>query len=137
MLACACGVLSGCGAARLGQFERFAEVGVAYADAAHSRVTVCASSGEVALAVSQAIHGLPRLGDSSGDGRVILPGVDTIDASSVDTGFLSHAYFAECESVITDLHALLREGKPPAERSTLVAKQAPGVPTGSSHNRHW
>ncbi len=87
MLACPCGVLSGCGAARLGQFERFAEVSVAYADAADSRVTVYASSGDVALAVSQAIHALPRLGDS-GDGLAILPGMDTVGASSVDTGFL-------------------------------------------------
>lgn len=72
-----------------------------------SPVTLYASSKDVALAASKKIHGYPRAGES-GDGLVILPGVETIDATEQDTSFLGHAYFAEERPVLADIFELFK-----------------------------
>ena len=74
--------------------------------AAQHPVTLYASSEDLALAASKAVHGYPRAGDS-GAGMLILPGVETIDATGVDTGFLKHSYFAEQRSALSDMFYLI------------------------------
>lgn len=74
--------------------------------AARHPVTLYASSEDLALAASKAVHGYPRAGDS-GAGMLILPGVETIDATGVDTGFLKHSYFAERRSALSDMFYLI------------------------------
>lgn len=76
--------------------------------AAHHPVTLYASSEDLALAASKLVHGYRRAGDS-GEGMLLLAGVETIDATGVDTGFLKHSYFAEQRSALSDMFYLIRD----------------------------
>lgn len=86
-------------------------------------VTLYASSGDMALAASRKVHGYARAGDS-GHGLVVLPGLETIDATGVDTSLLGHSYFADTRTVLSDMHALIRSGLRPAQRAGLVGVQS-------------
>ncbi len=77
--------------------------------AAQQSTTLYSSSGDIALTASQQVNGYPRAGDS-GDGLVVVPGVETIDATSVDTGLYGHSYFAEADSVLSDISYLIKTG---------------------------
>lgn len=81
-------------------------------------VTLYASSEDLALAASRKVHGSPRAGDS-GHGLVLVSGVETIDATAVDTSLLGHSYFAEARSVLSDMFYLIRKGQRPDERFGL------------------
>ena len=70
-------------------------------------ITLYASSEDEALALSQKLHAYPRAGQS-GNGLVILPPIETIDATGRDTGFLKHSYYAEDRTVISDMYYLIR-----------------------------
>lgn len=73
-------------------------------------VTLYASSEDLALVASKKVHGYPRAGDS-GRGLVVVPGVETVDATYVDTSLLGHSYFAESRSVLSDMFYLIRNGE--------------------------
>lgn len=75
-------------------------------DSAKTPVTLYASSNDRALRASYAVHGSPRAGDTR-RGVVLFPGIETIDASSVDTSLIGHSYYAENRSVISDIFYLL------------------------------
>lgn len=94
-----------------------------------SPVTLYASSNDLALVASKKVHGYPRAGDS-GRGLVVVPGIETIDATFVDTSFLGHSYFAESRSVLSDIFNLVHNGERPDRRFGLrgVDDQA---------GRHW
>jgi esterase/lipase superfamily enzyme len=81
------------------------------------RVTLYASSNDEALRLSKEVHGYPRAGDTD-DQLVIVPGVDTIDVSAVDTSFLGHSYYVDSHSVVADLFELLH-AKTPEQRQWL------------------
>lgn len=89
-----------------------------------SPVTLYASSNDLALAASRKVHGHPRAGDS-GQNLMIIPGIETIDASSVDTGFLGHSYYAETRSVLSDIFYLLRNNQRADERFGLRSAHTP------------
>ena len=74
------------------------------------RFTLYASNGDKALETSQTLHKYPRAGDA-GDDIVIAQGLETIDASAVDTALMGHSYFCENRIVIQDLFTLIMEGK--------------------------
>jgi esterase/lipase superfamily enzyme len=93
------------------------------------RVTLYASAKDKALVWSKTAHGYPRAGDAK-PSPLVMEGVDTIDASSADTSFTGHSYYADSRSVLFDLFALLRYGKPPDERFGLLAKEQNG-------RRYW
>ena len=76
--------------------------------AAQHPVTLYASSEDLALAASKLVHGYRRAGDS-GEGMLLLAGVETIDATGVDTGFLKHSYFAERRSALSDMFYLIHD----------------------------
>ncbi|MGH6932146.1 MAG: alpha/beta hydrolase [Dongiaceae bacterium] len=82
------------------------------------RSTLYVSENDDALKLSGVLHGRPRAGDSSA-GRLILPGVDTIDASAVDSDIVGHSYYGENRQVLADIFNLLRSGQPPGERFGL------------------
>lgn len=82
------------------------------------RVTLYASSNDEALLVSKKVHGYARAGDS-GDQLVVMPGMDTIDVSNVDTSLLGHSYYGDSRSVLADLFELLNESRPPQQRKWL------------------
>lgn len=89
------------------------------------KVTLYVSSGDKALLASKKVHGYPRLGDSA-EGIIVVPGVETIDATGLDTSFLEHSYFAETDSVLTDIRRLVREGLRAAQRGLREAMAGAG-----------
>lgn len=82
------------------------------------RVTLYASSKDLALRASKEVHGYPRAGDA-GSGIVVIKGVDTIDASHVDDSILAHSYFVESVPVIRDIAQMLRKRLTVQERTPL------------------
>jgi esterase/lipase superfamily enzyme len=100
--------------------ELFRRASPKFAGAAR-RLTLYASSADAALKVSQNLAGYSRAGQGGAD-VLVIPGIDTIDASSVDTSTLgfSHSYYADNSTVLSDLFGLLR-GRPPSERFGLVS----------------
>ena len=91
------------------------------------RVTLYASSNDRALIVSKEVNGYRRAGDS-GDDIVVIPEVDTIDVSSVDTSLfgLGHSYYGDNCSVLSDIVRLLRGRQPPPQRG-LERKEKGGL----------
>ncbi|MFV0295080.1 MAG: alpha/beta hydrolase, partial [Hyphomicrobiaceae bacterium] len=82
-------------------------------------ITLYASSNDKALEASRIFAGnKPRAGDvpSPPETPVIVPGIDTIDISSVSTSYLAlnHSSYAENTELLTDLKRLIRTGiRPP------------------------
>jgi esterase/lipase superfamily enzyme len=82
-----------------------------------SGVTLYSSSHDTALKASRRFHSAPRAGES-GRNLVVMPGIDTIDASAADTSLMAHSYFAKKRSVLSDVFYLFRNS-PPAQRHGL------------------
>ena len=91
---------------------------------ARSRVTLYASSKDLALLASKKVHGYPRAGDA-GAQLVLAPGLETVDASEVDTSLLGHSYFAETRTLLGDIYTLIKEDKPAGQRYGLKAVESP------------
>lgn len=79
------------------------------------RITLYASDGDNALLASKKVHGYPRAGDTA-EGIVVVPGIETIDASGLDTSLLEHSYFATAPPVISDIRRVLLDGLRAARR---------------------
>ncbi len=96
-----------------------------------SRVTLYASRNDQALKVSKTIHGYRRIGDFH-DVTLFPEGVDTIDASEVETDSIGHNYYGANESVISDICQILNGGAMADKRlSTLVSR------TATSGAKYW
>ncbi len=80
------------------------------------RVTLYASSKDKALQASSSVHGGYRRLGESGANLVVMPGLDTVDASTVSTEFLGHSYFGDSGTVLSDLKYVIRKSWPPEER---------------------
>lgn len=93
------------------------------------RVTLYASSGDRALMASHAFHGYARAGDS-GEGLVIVPGVETVDASQASSGLIGHSYFSEDRRIMEDIYALLQTGQRADNRFGLA-------PVDTDKGRYW
>jgi esterase/lipase superfamily enzyme len=86
------------------------------------RLTLYASSNDKALKASMSVHGgYPRAGIAGAD-ITIVDGLDTIDASDVDTSFMGHSYFGDNRSIISDIFYLIKHGFSPSNRSGLKSK---------------
>jgi esterase/lipase superfamily enzyme len=79
------------------------------------RITLYASSHDLALNRSYELNGVPRAG-MAGDHLVVVPGVETVDVSALDTGFLGHSYYGDHVLVVTDMLKILREHLEPPRR---------------------
>lgn len=83
-------------------------------------ITMYASSNDVALNASRRFAGgVPRAGDISADGPVVVPGIDTIDISALSTDYLAlnHSTYAERTVLLQDIEMLIRSGlRPPQLR---------------------
>ena len=97
--------------------------------AAGRPVTLYASSKDLALVASKKVHGYARAGDS-GQGIIVAPGIETVDATQVDTSLLGHSYFADARSVIADMYYLIRDGKRADKRFGLRPVETPS-------GQHW
>ena len=93
------------------------------------RVTLYASEKDRALEVSRRFHSVQRLG-SMKPLPAVVRGLDTIDASKVDTSITGHAYYGDNRSVVSDLYYLINEKLPPSRRATLRS-------AGSGPNTYW
>jgi esterase/lipase superfamily enzyme len=91
--------------------------------------TLYASANDKALKASKRLQSYCRAGDTS-CGVVVIPGIDTVDVSAVDSDFLGHFYYGDNRSVISDIFSLLTQGLPPAKRFGLRA-------VGQTPNRYW
>lgn len=81
-------------------------------------ITLYGSSNDWALKVSKVVNGKSRLGDFL-NGQFMAEGLETIDASDMDTGFLGHSYIGDSQSLLCDLRQLLNEGVKASNRKTL------------------
>ncbi|MCS6320112.1 MAG: alpha/beta hydrolase [Nitrospira sp.] len=87
------------------------------------RVTLYASNKDKALWAAKLLRrGYQRAGDTRGGKIVVAEGIDTIDASTVDTSFMGHSYFGDSGTVISDLYYLLRHGLAPDKRHGMLRK---------------
>ena len=86
-----------------------------------ARITLYESSRDMALLASKKIHGNPRAGEP----LLVIPGLDTIDASAIDTNFLGHSYFSDTWPLLSDIHSILFEDQPPERRFGLAAREDP------------
>lgn len=82
-------------------------------------ITLYVSSDDLALKASRLIHGNARAGDA-GEKMVILNGIETIDATGIDTSFLSHSYFADTSSIISDIFDIIQSGQRALNRKRLL-----------------
>jgi len=85
---------------------------------AAKRMTMYASSGDTALQVSQRINGNDRLG-LSGDRIMVLEGIDTVDASEIDTSMIGHGYYGSHKVVVEDILNLIIRGLDPPNRELV------------------
>jgi len=80
------------------------------------RVTLYASSRDLALATSKAVHKQPRAGQG-GPFVVLAPGLDTVDASGIEQPILSlgHNYAFDHPALRRDIRLLMSGESPPRE----------------------
>lgn len=83
-----------------------------------SRLTMYSSSGDTALKISQKIHGNDRLG-LGGEFLKRLDGMDTINATDIDTSLLGHAYYGSHRVVVKDLVDLVVHHLDPPQRDLV------------------
>ncbi len=93
------------------------------------RTTLYASANDEALALSKRFQGYQRAGDVRPD-IVVVPGLDSIDVSALDTSLLGHSYYGDNTSVISDIARVLRTGWPPERRCGLEE-------VASALSRYW
>ena len=74
------------------------------------------------MKLSKTVHGYRRAGDS-GNELLVIPGVDTIDVSTVDTSLIGHLYYGDNATVIADMLDLINQSKPPHLRPWLQARR--------------
>lgn len=82
-------------------------------------VTLYASSQDIPLKASMAVHGGHRRAGDSGDDLIVMPGIETIDATEIETSFLGHSYYADERSVLSDMFYMINQGLRANERSGL------------------
>jgi esterase/lipase superfamily enzyme len=92
-----------------------------------NRFTLYASARDEALAASQLVHHGPRAGDA-GRGLVVVPGIDTIDVTQIDTSPFGHTYYGSSDPVLRDLGLILSRAVPPEQRVWLAAAELNGLP---------
>ncbi|EAR07816.1 alpha/beta hydrolase [Reinekea blandensis] len=92
-------------------------------------ITLYASRKDLAMFASNRLHKQPRAG-YAGEDILVMPGIDTIDASYAEAELIGHEYFYQGSHTILDLYQWLIEGKPPEERRQLV-------PVYHRDGRYW
>jgi esterase/lipase superfamily enzyme len=91
------------------------------------RTTLYCSKNDLALHASRHFNDSIRAGDSS-NGPLVAEGLDTIDASDMDTELLGHSYYGNCLKLLSDLRLLIEQNRPPDQRKLEKLFDAPGLP---------
>lgn len=71
-----------------------------------------------ALNASKKLNGYVRLGGVDGE-PVVMPGIDTVDVTNIDTAPFGHCYFARSRSVLADMYAIINGGLRAESRFSL------------------
>ena len=82
-------------------------------------MTLYASANDRAIRLSEGFHEFWRVGDSKH--ICVVPKVDTIDASAVDTSLIGHSYFGDNTSILGDMVRTIETGSLPGERVGMHA----------------
>lgn len=84
-------------------------------------ITLYVSSKDLALKASEQVHGATRAGDSK-NSILVVDGIETIDASSVDTSMfgMGHSYISDSPSIIDDLLNLIKTSNRANVRDQLI-----------------
>ncbi len=85
------------------------------------KITLYASSDDSALKLSRKLHSGERIGQGGID-IFVYEGLDTIDASGIDTSLLGHSYFAEKKILVADINEVITKSFPPTKRKSLIEK---------------
>lgn len=93
-------------------------------------ITLYASANDKALMVSGQLHNNVRLGDVTPE-PVIMPGVETIDCSMIDTDFLGHGYYGDSGDLLKDLTQVIRDDRPAERRFGLILQRL------DEQRRYW
>ena len=80
-----------------------------------SHVTIYESTKDEALVASRKFHDFSRLGDAKP--IHVIAGFDVLDASTLETDFLGHSYFASNDSILADIADLLDGKSSPMSRN--------------------
>ena len=88
------------------------------------RTTLYVSANDWALAASRKLQTYTRAGDTS-QRVVVVPGIDTVDVSAIDTNLIGHSYYGDNRSVISDMVLVLTQGLPPMLRPRIKAAGRP------------
>lgn len=81
-------------------------------------ITLYSSSNDKALKASKIVHGRPRAGDAGKD-LILLPEIENIDSSSINTDFLGHSYFSNEKNILNDIFYLIHQNLRANERAGL------------------
>lgn len=87
------------------------------------------SSKDVALILSDNLQGGNRVGLAL-PGRIItIKGIDTIDASSINTSILGlgHSYYGDERELMMDIYHVIKNGTPPESRNLLERRSNVGM----------
>jgi esterase/lipase superfamily enzyme len=85
-----------------------------------TNITLYESRNDKALLASKKIHGYVRAGEP----LLVLEGLDTVDASAIDTDFLGHSYFSSDYALLSDIHSMLASDEPAAGRIGLSLRES-------------
>jgi esterase/lipase superfamily enzyme len=88
------------------------------------RVTLYASDHDHALTTSKTFHRYTRAGEIYPD-LFVKNGIDSIDASAVNTGLLGHSNVGESRSVLSDLAPLITYNAGPHRRFGVIKMGQP------------
>ena len=94
-----------------------------------ARVTLYVSGKDRALKLSKRLHAFSRAGEVNGE-AIITSGIETIDATNVETGTLGHSYYRDSRTVLSDIYYILKKDLNADERFSLE-------PVDSSEGRYW
>lgn len=89
-------------------------------------VTLFAAANDRALAVSRQFWGgVPRAGDVPPEGPILVPGVDTIDVTNINTEMfsLNHSGYAEKTELLNDIQLLIQTGERPPEKRIPILER--------------
>ena len=94
------------------------------------RVSLYASSHDLAMTVSHRFNSGRRAGDSNPE-IVAAAGIESIDVSEVDTSLVGHSCYGSNRSIITDIRKVLSLKKP-EEREYLEGRELRTL-----HRKYW
>ena len=92
---------------------------------ASGRTTLYASSRDMALTASRSLQGYVRAGDTN-QGVLVVPPIETIDASGASADLLGHGYVSNSPSILNDVAMVIHRRLPPAQRGLTARRGRDG-----------